>query len=363
MNDLGIFIWGTGFRAHRINAVYGNELSEEKILGYIDNDPSKIGSYFYGHKVFGPSELNKYEKCYIYIATYKRDDIYKQICRDYTNKSSMVLEDGYLQKKRIITRYRESEDREIQEILDYLKNNSLDVFNYEFVNKYTCDEIVVESENGLLYTIHNGKKMFFSRDYDSAEKVKTYYKSLLVEQDPKSPHRYLTNNFTVDDGAVVIDAGVAEGNFTLDVIDRIRKAYLFEPDKKWVEALELTFASYGEKVKIVNKGVSDYCDRNTTKIDLEVEEDSVDFIKMDIEGEEFYALCGAADIIGNSRNIRISVCTYHQEFAYEAIKNKLQKYGFKVEHSYGYMWYIEHFNVMRPMVLRRGLIRAEKWEG
>ena len=40
--------------------------------------------------------------------------------------------------------------------------------------------------------------------------------------------------------------------------------------------------------------------------------------------------------------------------------NKLKEYGFKTDHSYGYMWYVEHFNVMRPAVLRRGLIRAEK---
>ena len=44
----------------------------------------------------------------------------------------------------------------------------------------------------------------------------------------------------------------------------------------------------------------------------------------------------------------------------EAINNKLKEYGFKTDHSYGYMWYVEHFNVMRPAVLRRGLIRAEK---
>lgn len=360
IDNAGIFIWGTGLRARKINEIYGNELKEEKILGYIDNDPNKVGSDFWGYKVYSPSILNEYPKCYVYIAVYKQDEIYAQICNEFSDKKSMVLEKEYFGKKKLITRYRDSEDEEIREIVSYLRNNPLDVFNYEFVKKYTCEDMVIESENGLLYTIHNGKKMFFSKDFDNEEKVRTYYKSLLVEQDLKSPHRYITDDFKVENGSVIIDAGVAEGNFTLDVVDQIKKAYLFEPDKNWVEALYMTFSQYDDKIKIINKAVSDYCDEETTTIDIAVNEERVDFIKMDIEGEEYYALNGAKKIIDRSKGMRAVVCAYHQEFAYEAINNKLKEYGFKTDHSYGYMWYVEHFNVMRPAVLRRGLIRAEK---
>lgn len=359
-DNFGIFIWGTGLRARQLNEIYANELSEEKILGYIDNDKNKVGSKFFGYEVYSPSILDKYSKCYIYISVYKQEEIYTQICDEFNDKKSMILENEYFRKKKLITRYRDIEDEEIHEIVSYLNNNPLDVFNYEFTKKYNCKDMIIESENGLLYTIHNGKKMFFSKNYDNEEKVRAYYRSLLIEQDLKSPHRYLTDCFKVENESVVIDAGVAEGNFTLDIVDHIKRAYLFEPDKKWAEALHMTFSQYGDKVKIINKGVSDYCDIGTTTIDLEVDEECVDFIKMDIEGEEYYALNGAKNIINRSKEMKAVICTYHQEFAYDAINNRLKEYGFQTKHSDGYMWYVEHFNIMRPSVLRRGLIRAEK---
>lgn len=47
------------------------------------------------------------------------------------------------------------------------------------------------------------------------EKAETYYRYILLEQDEKSPHRYLTSEFDVSEGDVVVDVGVAEGNFLI----------------------------------------------------------------------------------------------------------------------------------------------------
>ena len=358
-----IIIWGTGFNAKRMNDIYPNEMLQEDIIGYVDNDKNKWGESFFGKKIFSPEEIKSMEFSDIYISINKKEEVVEQIREMFINTSVNILDNDYFKRKKMITRYSDVRDSEIQEIINYLRNNNLEVFNYPWVEEYKYLTIKIEREDGLFYVIHNGKKLFFSDKYDTEEKVREYYISLLIEQDKRSPHRYILDNFAVNEGDIVIDAGAAEGIFSLDIIDKAGKIYIFEPESEWISALKHTFSDYMDKIVIIDKCVSNYTDFNTTTIDKVVNEPHINFIKMDIEGEEYYALCGAANIIGNSKNIRVSVCTYHQEFAYEAIKNKLQEYGFKVDHSYGYMWYIEHFNIMRPMVLRRGLIRAEKREG
>lgn len=355
-----IFIWGTGFAAQRLNEIYANEIREENIIGYIDNDPSKLGKMFCGKRIYSPEVLQDNRNAAIYISVMeKKEEICQQISSQYPYYETSILEDNYFKKLSLIKRYQNSEDDEAKEIVKYLAGHPLQFFNYPFVEGYKEDKIFIGIENGLYYTVRHGKKLFFSQDYDTEQKAREYYLSLLIEQDVDSPHRYLTESFQVPDGAVVIDAGTAEGIFSLDIIDLAKRIYIFEPDRNWIDALKYTFESYMDKVVIINKCVSDYTDGGTVTIDDSIKE-IVDFIKMDIEGEEYYALQGAKKVLGMSPDAKCVICSYHQEFAYEAIKNLLEKWGFQTTHSKGYMWYTEHFNKMRPPVLRRGLIYAEK---
>ena len=355
----GIYVWGTGLNAKRLNEVYHYELTQEPLAGYIDNDPKKWGNMYYGKPVFSPDSIRELEDIAIYISVNKSDEIIEQIRNSFSSKT-IVLKKNYFQKKRLMTRYAESENPEINEIIEYLYNHDLDVFNYSWVDDYKSFCLEFYKEDGLIYVVHKGKKLFFSKKYDTKEKVREYYISLLIEQHAKSPHLYLTSEFDVSIGDVVVDAGAAEGIFSLEVIDRAKRIYIFEPDSDWIEALKHTFADYKDKVVIIQRCVSNYKDKMTTTIDEVVTESAINFLKMDIEGEEFYALCGAENTLKKSNNVKCVVCSYHQEFAYYAIKSKLEEYGFKTKHSDGYMWYIEHFNSMRPMTLRRGLVRAEK---
>lgn len=360
-NDyIGIFIWGTGYNANKLNSIYKNEIKNENIIGYIDNNPQKCGELFWEKPVYSPDVLNKYNNVAIYISVEKKEEVYQQICAQYPFYKEKVLEIDYFKKKKLMTRYEGSEDSEIKEIMKYLHEHQLQVFNYAFVEKYKAEEIFIGMENDLYYTDYHGKKLFFSKDYDTEQKVRQYYLSLLIEQDENSPHRYLTDSFKVPDGAVVIDAGTAEGMFSLDIIDKVKKIYMFEPEKNWVDALKYTFGEYMDKVVIINQCVSNYVSEGTTTIDHSVTEDKVDFIKIDIEGEEYYALQGAEKLLKRSHNVKCDICAYHQEFAYEAIKHKLEEIGFLTMHSKGWMWYPEYSNITRPSVLRRGLIRAEK---
>ena len=82
-----------------------------------------------------------------------------------------------------------------------------------------------------------------------------------------SPHRYLTESFTIGQNDVLADIGAAEGNFSLAVIEKVKKIYIFEYDQEWIEALRATFAPWSDKVEIINKFVSDKNDEYHIRFD------------------------------------------------------------------------------------------------
>lgn len=92
------------------------------------------------------------------------------------------------------------------------------------------------------------------------------YRGLLIEQDKRSAHRYV-DSYEELKGKTLLDIGAAEAIFTLDTIEYIDHAYLFECDESWIEALEATFAPYKEKITIVRKYVSDVNDEDNITLD------------------------------------------------------------------------------------------------
>lgn len=364
--ERSLYIWGTGYWARTVNTYCAGEMNKIGLRGYIDNAPDKWGKEFAGKKIYSPDILRQEKDCTIVIMTKYADEITRQIEREYPwlKENIEVSWRDFLEKMQLLVRYENCKEEEIAEVTAYLREHPLQVFNYAFTEKYRREEteICYDEAKMLYYVYYGGKKMYFSAAYDTEEKVREYYRSILLEQDAASPHRYLTEDFGMPEGAVVIDAGVAEGNFALSIIHRARKVYLFEPDAMWAEALEHTFAPYGEKVVIIRKALSNYTNGDTTTIDQALQGERVDFLKMDIEGEEYYALQGAESTIARSPGMKCVICTYHQEFAYEVIRHFLEQSGFATKASRGYMWYPDGSNMLRLPVLRKGVIRGEKRE-
>lgn len=356
--DGKVYVWGTGVRANEFNKFHSTELEMIGVDGYIDNDKDKWGKKFWNKMIFSPDILETDGKKFVYIANQYEKEIKKQLEEQYKGKYELLEEEVFL-RMQMLLRYEKEKDSEIAVIMDRLKNKPLEVFNYDFVEKYDVSdsEIFYDEVKGLYYVLYHGKKMYFSKVYDTVSKVKAYYKSILVEQDVNSPHLYLTSEFDVQNDAVVIDAGVAEGNFSLSIIDKVSKIYMFEPDQDWIKALQYTFEPYKDKIVIISKCLSNYINDVTTTIDSEIDE-QINFIKMDIEGEEFYSLLGAKRTIAASEDLKCVICTYHQEFAYEAITQLLEKHDIEYETSAGYMWYPD--GKMRPPILRRGVVRGCK---
>lgn len=351
------YIWGTGKMVQQFYDMYTPELCQINVAGFIDNDTTRQGKMVYrGYNVYSPEILVEEKDAYLIIPDTYRIAVTEQVRRDYPWCVDRIVENLFFIRLQLLRRYKNSKDVEVYEIVNSLKNNKLRIFNYDFERNYHDNaEVFLDDSCGLYYVLFNQKRMYFARHYKNREEIITYYNSVLVEQDEKSPHYYSN----VEPDSVICDCGVAEGNFTLANIDNIKKAYLFEPDPEWAEALRYTFMPYKDRVIIIEKSVSNYNDESTVRLDSVVFED-VNFLKMDVEGEEIYALHGAIGVLERAKKMVCEVCTYHQEFAYGAIEQFLLAWGFNVQPSYGYMWYPIHMNPLRPPVLRRGLIRGRK---
>jgi hypothetical protein len=249
------------------------------------------------------------------------------------------------------------------EVLTFLKSHSLHIFPYNFPGKYKPEDILIEkdSEKGLLFTLWEGKKLYFKNGHQR-NKAQVYFNSLLLEQDPLSPHRYLTENFDVHAGDVIVDVGAAEGNFSLSVIEKVKQVYIFEVEKDWIKALEATFEPWKEKVEIVQKYVSDEDTMDSIKLDTFFNNgQTVNFIKADVEGAEAQVVNGAAGLIKSQSNLKVAVCTYHRQSDAEELDKLLKNKGFVNHFSDKYM--IFHYgktNVVKPPYLRKAVLRGIK---
>lgn len=151
----------------------------------------------------------------------------------------------------------------------------------------------------------------------------------------KNFHAYEFGGARLKPNGLVIDAGASEGFFTRYVLERGAKVIVFEPVESLVGALKMTFDE-----EIANKLVSvfpyalgatsrtakletaedhlfnSYLSNNGIEIKIVALDDiinheTVDFIKMDIEGSEMDAVVGARKTISKYKP-RLSIAVYHQ---------------------------------------------------
>ncbi len=357
-----VFIWGTGTISKQTMKDFAEYIEGNfEILGFLDNDNLKIGSRFLGKKVYSSSALYDEKFDYIVILTDSYDEIFAQIKKMNPNWEMLCRNKMFFIETAILNRYINSDDKEIAEILEYIKTHGIQIFNYEWMNQYKALNVDVQydNESKLYYVIHKEAPMFFGNQIKSKKEAIEYYRGIMAEQDIRSPHRYLSGTFQVPEGAVVVDAGVAEGNFSIEIIDKISKLYIIECDETWIEALKKTFKKYLDKIIFIHKKITSYDDGIYAKLDSLISE-PVDFIKMDIEGNECDALLGANKLIMNSPNLQCAICSYHREYDERLIRGILGEYGMSCYTTKGYMWF-PRISLDIPMIstkLVRGVIRG-----
>ena len=352
-----IVLWGACSRTDKVIKSIDNNLYE--ILAIVDNDIQKTGGTFHGIPIKETGYLDNihFDKLILCLGEKGTLNVKEQLHGKGYNIETM----NYFIKKQLEDIYKNSDDKEIKDIMYYLKKHDLDVFNYVYTDKYK--ELKAECEYDtsckLFYILHNGKKMYMKRSLDTKEKSIEYYRYICMEQDELSPDRYLVDGYNVEKGMCVMDIGAAEGNFSLDVVDKARKIYIAECDPEWLEALGYTFKDYPDKVEIINKYVSDHVSDHTTTIDSILSGKVINYIKMDVEGSETEVLDGASVTLKSNHNLICAVCAYHRHGDEKKISDKLHEYGMFVEPSSGYMCFLCDVNTYINPEFRRGIIRGK----
>ncbi len=226
-------------------------------------------------------------------------------------------------------------------IYAFMGRYGLTPYPYKFALEYKNIDVnyLFDHQHELYYVLHQGKKLYFPQGYRTTD-IQRIYKNLIIEQDARSPHRYV-QSYDELTGKTLLDIGAAEGIFTLTVIECIQYAYLFECDGKWVKALEATFAPWKEKITIVKKLVGNVTNETSITIDdfFSEQQPARLFLKMDIEGCEKAALKGAKNILENAPGFNCSICTYHRKDDARQISAILSDAGLEIKFTEGYLFY------------------------
>ena len=125
------------------------------------------------------------------------------------------------------------------------------MFPYDFIHKYDSQEVEVhrDEESDYRYVIYN-KKIILPPWLDFRKyKVLSFLSCL--EQDNESPHSYASSSFIYNEDDIAVDASAAEGNFSLSIVDKVKKLYIFECSEGWIGPLQKTFEPWREKVEII----------------------------------------------------------------------------------------------------------------
>lgn len=282
----------------------------------------------------------------------------------YIKEKSTKIKNGIirrLKKAVIIIRCFISNDKEKNGIARFLIHmRGLAMYPYEYTRKYEMESIdVFRDEDGYPFVMHSEKRLYLIKGW-SKEKCQSYYNNLRIEQDIECTHKYLLDERRYpNEEDIVADIGTAEGIFGLDVIDLVKKLYLFEGDEDWIIPLNKTFSLWKHKVCIVNKYVSDSNGDNCVSLDGYFTDENVTYIKADIEGSEQEMLKGADRLLSDGIK-KALICTYHKTDDEIEIKELMEKYGFDININSGYLLMTNVDNLLSGKYLRRGVLFAQK---
>jgi hypothetical protein len=293
-------------------------------------------------------------------------DLQEEI-KDLNDKiEGLRLENLYL----TIMRYFDNHDKSLylNEIKYLEKKGELDVFPYEYMKRFEDSEVFYDKIEKLNYVLHENKKLYFPIEL-SVEDIKWSYANYIENENllggnykEKNPHQYITDRFFVDKDDVILDLGSAEALFALHHVDTAKFIIIVENNPLWSKALEATFRPYKNKVKIINKIVSNFKSDESITLDEIMNEfpKAKFFIKMDLEGVEKDILQSNTLTFSKYPSFKIACATYHNNDDAQIIEQILKDYGFNIEFSEGYLLFLYDEFELKPPYFRKGILRASK---
>lgn len=364
---MNIVVYGTGNAARKFEHIISIYYADVNIIAFTNSTVEKEG-FFLNSKLTTIHNISEhYEFIVVSIADMNTvKEIKEFLVKDLgvTRKKVIWYWDfiNLCRKQKIIDKYSISADEQMKNTVEWLKCNRLTVRNQYENNNRIEYEVFNDEIKGYPYVLYYGKKMYYPKDYEFEVKPdgKRYLVNIVeCDQYEGSPHLYLKANHTIDKGDVIVDAGVAEGNFALRYIDIIDKAYLIESEPRWLEVLKLTFEPYKDKVTLIPQMLGSKDSEKEITLDTIVGAGRCDFIKMDIEGAEPSALLGAINVLKNN-DLKLSVCAYHNMNDEKYITFILNALGYKTSHSEGRMFFMYDEAIDKTLDFRHGIIYGSR---
>ncbi|RKM60415.1 FkbM family methyltransferase [Butyrivibrio sp. CB08] len=316
-----VWIWGTGNTAEMLQEGIKRWDRFEQIKGYVDSDPEKWGSTFYGKPIKSPTEIMHCKNACILICTNQLNFLgeIKEMLDSNGAAHWYVLEQFVLcdLKDKVLESLELFEDSKSKELYKYLIECK---FNGEYPS----------SESGLLDLEHG---YFFLPDLVKCDK-----------------------------NEVFVDVGCYTGDTVKEYLeirkDEFKHIHSFEPDTVSYETAKKNIADYcmqykvnPEKVSLYPYGVGETNssgvfertddnkgsgskfttgkntdDKDSTKI-IALDDflnGEVSFIKADVESYEWQVIRGAEHIIKQQKP-KLAICIYHNVFDFIQIPGLIKK--------------------------------------
>lgn len=282
--------------------VYGNPWN---IVAILDNDTSKHGIVEIGNEKYSVIPPEK-------LIGQDTDTVLVLICGTYVGEMAEQLENLGIKNyySQLFMTYDKALKHHLLAQVDHRAVEQVKKLMFDDRSRKTLDSIVTKRENGFIdYT----DVMIRGSDYF----IEEFWDPII--------------------GGVYVDGGGYDGDTIKEIYEwtkgRFKKIFTFEPQQNLANKIESDLWHYNNKVQLIRKGlwfcntelcfkegnetVSGKVNENgdsiieTTSLDDVVEDEHIDFIKMDIEGAEVEALRGAIKTIQRDMP-KLAICIYHK---------------------------------------------------
>lgn len=252
--------------------------------------------------------------------------------------------------------------KETKEIISFLKSNPVEMIPYFFCNEYKnmVINVRIDTKENLYVVKLDGNDIYFPKEM-SMEYIIDSVRVAMMEQDERSPHKYLPTKSIDLQGEVAVLCGASDGIYALQIINRFKKIYLFEANPLWIRPIQKTLSNYLDKIEIVPFYVSD--EDGVTSVTLDSffnnRNETISYIQADIENAELKMLRGANQLLERSERLTLALCCYHTANQESDLTSFLQEKHYNIQPSNGYLLMWMDFPLKAPY-LRRGVLYATR---